>query len=256
MVDFLKMREVFPKVFYKRLQVSHLYEKYYAKIDLAYGYLLTGIRLKYPMRVIDYTLAAQWQPVFAYVPGNVIRPTNVYQAANPNVLFLECTVGGNSGAGEPAWGRQTGALVVDGAVTWRTFDPRKTGVGGNAYCRTADLSVQLIDHANDHLITEISLLPDNISSPGRNESYLYDSFQAADNTGYSKNWSSNPCFRSQPLNILYRFGDVVVLNFSNIQLFGALYVPDYIDVMITGYYVPDFDFQLHNKGKILIGAPV
>jgi hypothetical protein len=59
-----------------------------------------------------------WQAARAYAVGDVIR-TRI----NGSYKYMECTVGGISGANEPAW-PAVGQTIVDGAVTWTVRDMR------------------------------------------------------------------------------------------------------------------------------------
>ena len=60
-----------------------------------------------------------WQPVTAYQPGQVVRPS-----LSPALLF-RCYSGGTSGSVVPSWPTAAGADVTDGTVQW-------TAVGAGA----------------------------------------------------------------------------------------------------------------------------
>lgn len=246
--DIATLRKIWPKVFYRRIQVASNYDRYVAHIDLSYAYLFNHIRIKYPDRVVDKTAAAVWLPGNAYGLGNVVRFTPAYEATHPNSLMAVCTVAGLSGVAEPAWGYEVGALIVDNLATWQIFNPYDTATSiPNTFCHQARIDVEILDHANDRLRTDFPVFVDNISMPGGNNSQVFAATQPATVFGYNVNFASNPIYRSPELNYLLRYGDAIIINFSGIRQVGALWVPNYIDIMIHGYYLPESTSPIHER---------
>ena len=56
--------------------------------------------------------AATWAVTTGYVVSDQVLPTTA------NGFYYEATVGGTSGASEPAWPTTAGAIIVDGSVSW------------------------------------------------------------------------------------------------------------------------------------------
>lgn len=55
-----------------------------------------------------------WIASTVYSAGEIVHPPTL------NDFIYECTIGGTSGAGEPAWGTSQGETFSDNTATWKT----------------------------------------------------------------------------------------------------------------------------------------
>lgn len=260
LIDLSRIDGTFPRFIYKRLETAGPKCTFFSKIEYGFGYLLRRLRVKYPdvnpsASTTDYPI---WTANNAYNAGDVIY-SPVLSAAIPNPPVFICTVPGQSGGGEPApWNLLRGGTTIDNAVTWTTYDPV---LDFGAF--VPDLSLEVLDHANNTPRQPSPVKVDLLTSPGRAGSIYRNAPSPADNDIFSVNFSSNQPLFSSTLNFLYRYGDLIEITFSGIetvtQLTGpggilvtvpAFYSPSFIDVVLEGYCVPEKAFDLWKGARI------
>lgn len=120
-----------------------------------------------------------------------------------------------------------------------------TPVSGSAV-QSPTIKIELFDNANFKARQPLPFTVELVATPGKERCYSYAAPSPVDNDVYGINFSAAPAPQSiNNLNFLYQYGDVIRIDITGQALNGAQWSPDYLDMMLVGYYVPQFTFELH-----------
>jgi hypothetical protein len=112
------------------------------------------------------------------------------------------------------------------------------------------MKLEFFDNANFKARQPLPFTAELISSPGAEKCYSYSAPSPVDTDGYSINFSASPEVKSvSNLNFLYQYGDVIRIDITGQVLSGAQWGPDYFDLLLIGYYVPQKTFEMYGGAK-------
>jgi len=104
------------------------------------------------------------------------------------------------------------------------------------------LKLEFFDNANYTARQPVPFALDFISTPGFDGATVHAAPSPADSTAFNVNMSAKPFPKSSGiLNFLYKYGDTLRIDITE-QIhdpISGLWSPNYIDLLLQGYYVPD-----------------
>jgi hypothetical protein len=112
-----------------------------------------------------------------------------------------------------------------------------------------DLKLEFFDNANYTARQPAAFSLALISTPGKDGAKMYAAPQPADASGYNLNFSAAPYPKSSgTLNFLYKYGDVLRIDITGQRLdpVSGLWVPNYLDLLLKGYYVPELSEEQYS----------
>ena len=232
----------FPRHVLKLVPLTKERELFTYRIDFSSGYFLRRIFFKAPQLLKDPTLP-KWTAETAYVTGDIIQPSAVWQALNKgnNVNLIQTAAPDSSGLTEPKWPRTHGDAVPDGNLSWTTTP---------AYnIQSPRLKLELFDRAKNIVRQTDAVYADLIGTPGSEGAALFDSPLPVDLDRYGLSWNTpHPPTSSATLNFLYEYGDTIRIEITGqkeITLFDGskIFSPNYCDLFLLGYLCPTQKMQ-------------
>lgn len=234
-------KKLFPKYVPKFIKIENSRQSFFYKVDYSSGYFLRRVYTKFPSIQRDYTLP-QWQPNTNYGINALIRPSAAWSATHrgARIVLRNTFLAGNSGAVEPAWPLTFGQTIIDNAVTWQTE---------NAYnIQAPRLNLEFIDSANFFNRQPAPTQADLIGTPAQENNFLIEAPQPVDNDREGLNWNAKtPPTSTATLNFLYKYADVIRIDITGqvkqAVFNGTVWTPNYIDILLVGYYCPTGTLQ-------------
>lgn len=108
------------------------------------------------------------------------------------------------------------------------------------------IKLEFFDNANFKARQPLPYTAELISSPGSNRCYSYAAPSPVDANGFSINLSAAPGPKSvSNLNFLYKYGDVIQIDVTGQESQSGQWTPDYMDLLLVGYYVPQGSFEMY-----------
>jgi hypothetical protein len=108
------------------------------------------------------------------------------------------------------------------------------------------IKLEVFDNANFKARQPSPFTAELISTPGTNKCYSYAAPSPVDADGYNVNFTAEPAPNSiSNLNYLYKYGDVIRIDITGQLYTGGQWSPDYIDLFLIGYYVPQKTFVMY-----------
>lgn len=110
------------------------------------------------------------------------------------------------------------------------------------------LLLEIFDNANFKARQPLPVFAELISTPGSDKCYSFAAPLPVDNDGFSINFSASPAVKSlSNLNFLYKYGDIIRIDITGQTPpnEGSDMKPLYLDLLLTGYYVPQKSFEMY-----------
>lgn len=117
---------------------------------------------------------------------------------------------------------------------------------GVVYPQSRKIKLEFFDNANFKARQPEPFSATLISSPGPDHCFTFAAPSPVDNDGYSINFSAAPAPASiSNLNFLYKYGDIIRIDITGQDRVSGYFAPDYIDMLLVGYYVPQETFIMY-----------
>lgn len=207
------------------------------KIDDSSGYFLEKCLFKAPDVLNDRT-RPKWAAGAAYNTGDIILPSAIWQAANPEfqTAYIQTAAAGNAGAAEPVFPRNIGGTIADNGILWKAID------AFSIYC--PKLRLEFIDQAGNILRQTASTDAAQIGTPAQDNARLVPALSPVDTRMQGLSWSCQTAkTTAAKLQFRYDTGDIIKIEITGQEEItlsdgSKIYAPDYCQLFLIGYYAP------------------
>lgn len=108
------------------------------------------------------------------------------------------------------------------------------------------VKLEFFDNANYKARQPSPFTAELVSTPGSDRCYSYAAPSPVDADIFNLNFSAAPAVKSiSNLNFLYRYGDVIRIDITGQEAQSGQWTPDYMDLLLVGYYVPQSSFEMY-----------